>query len=292
MGSTGQLVLVATPIGHLEDVGARALRTLADADVIVAEDTRVTRRLLDRYGIRTPLAAFHAHSAPSRLADIVARLDGETVAYVTDAGMPGISDPGAELVAAAVAAGHRVSAVPGPSAVTTAVAIAGFGGDAFTFLGFLPRRAAERRARLAEAAALSHPLVIFEAPHRIVAALADAAAVLGDRSAVACRELSKLHEEIVRGRLGELHAHWTERAPRGEFTLVVEGAGRGRPAPWDASAVRAALSARRAEGVGRRDAARAVAAAAGWAARDVYRLWDVEPADDERAGGPEGAGRP
>lgn len=270
----GQLVLVATPIGHLEDISARALRTLSEADLILAEDTRITRRLLARYAIRTPLAAFHAHSTPSRLAAVVAGFDGRTVAYVTDAGMPGISDPGAELVAAALAAGHAVSAVPGPSAVTTAVAIAGLGGDGFTFLGFLPRRGSERRARLAAAASIAHPLVLFEAPHRLVATLADLEAVLGDRAAVACRELSKLHEDVVRGTLGALRAQWSEREPRGEFTLVIAGAPPAATQRWDADAVREALAARRARGAGRREASREVARAAGWTARDAYRLWD------------------
>lgn len=277
----GQLVLVATPIGHLEDISARALRTLSEADLILAEDTRITRRLLARYAIRTPLAAFHAHSTPSRLAAVVAGFDGRTVAYVTDAGMPGIADPGAELVAAALAAGHAVSAIPGPSAVTTAVAIAGFGGDAFTFLGFLPRRPRERRARLAAAASIAHPLVLFEAPHRLAATLADLEDVLGDRPAVACRELSKLYEDVVRGTLRELSAHWAAHEPRGEFTLVVAGAPSEAAAKWGDDEVRAALAASRARGAGRREASREVARAAGWTARDAYRLWDG--ADDRAA---------
>jgi len=273
----GQLVIVATPIGNLEDVGARTVRALREADLVLAEDTRVTRRLLARYGIATPLASFHAHSTPARRAQLQAEWGDRVIAYATDAGMPGISDPGAELVAMAVAAGHTVTAVPGPSAVTTALALAGFGADAFTFVGFLPRRPGDRRSRLVELATLTHPIVLFEAPHRLCAALDALVEVLGNRPAVACRELTKIHEEVVRGSLAELRGVWTARAPRGEFTLVVAGAPTPIRAAWTDDDVAAAMAERHAAGVGRRAAAREVAEQAGWPARDAYRLWPASP---------------
>lgn len=270
----GELVIVATPIGNLEDISHRALRVLGEVDLIVAEDTRITRRLLARYDVRTPVQSFHAHSSPARRTALVARLDTHRIAYVTDAGTPGLSDPGADLVAEAVAAGHDVLAVPGPSAVTTALAVSGMAAHSFTFLGFVPRTAAARRSRLAGVAAVDHPLVVFEAPHRLLATLDALIAALGDRPAVVCRELTKMHEEIVRGPLADLRAHFTEHAPRGEFTLVIAGRPPGPPPLWSVEDVAAALAGRRAAGSGARDAAREVAAAAGWPVRDVYKMWE------------------
>ncbi|MBK6768084.1 MAG: 16S rRNA (cytidine(1402)-2'-O)-methyltransferase [Ardenticatenales bacterium] len=270
----GELVVVATPIGNLEDIGHRTVRVLGEVDLIVAEDTRITRRLLDRFGIRTPLQSFHAHSSPARRAGLVARLAEHRIAYVTDAGTPGLSDPGAELVLEAVAAGHAVTAVPGPSAVTTALAVSGMAANAFTFLGFVPRTKAARKARLVSVAAIDHPLVVFEAPHRLLATLDALADTLGDRPAVACRELTKLYEEIVRGPLSALRTHFTAHTPRGEFTLVIAGCPAASPVLWPAEDVAAALELRRAAGAGARAAAKDVAAAAGWPVRDVYKMWE------------------
>jgi 16S rRNA (cytidine1402-2'-O)-methyltransferase len=271
----GTLYVVGTPIGNLEDVTLRALRVLAEAAVIAAEDTRVTRRLLARHGIATPLVSCHEHSTPRARADLVARLSGGDVALVTDAGTPGVSDPGAALVAEARAAGHAVVPVPGPSAVGAALSVAGLAGERFLFLGFPPRRPAERRAALAAVAEESGSLVLFEAPHRLAACLADLAAVLGaDRAICVARELTKLHEEIWHGTLAEAVAHWRDRPPRGEFTLVVAGRLPVAARSWTDEEVRAALTGLRAQGVAAREAARRVAPQAGRPARDVYRLWE------------------
>jgi 16S rRNA (cytidine1402-2'-O)-methyltransferase len=268
---------VATPIGNLEDVTLRALRVLAEVALIAAEDTRVTRRLLARHGIRTPLVSFHAHSTPSARQALVGRLSAEDLALVTDAGTPGVSDPGAALVAAAVAAGHAVSPVPGASAVAAALSVAGLPADRFRFLGFLPRRAAERRAVLAELAPERDPLVIYEAPGRVAACLADLVAGLGDRPVCVARELTKVHEEVWHGRLAEAAARWGEAGGRGEFTLVVAGAPPAAAPAWDEAQLRAALAELKAAGLGAREATRRLATVAGRPAREIYRLWEHGP---------------
>jgi 16S rRNA (cytidine1402-2'-O)-methyltransferase len=224
----GRLQVVATPIGNLADLSERARATLAQADVIAAEDTRHTGALLQAAGIATPLVSLHEHNESQRTPELLARLAaGETVALVSDAGTPLLSDPGFELVRQAAQAGYAVSSVPGPSAITAALAVAGLPTDRFCFEGFLPARERERRSQLAALAPETRTLVFFEAPHRIAATLADMAAVLGaERRAVVARELTKLHETIYRGTLGELHER-AQREPnfaRGEITLVVHGA--------------------------------------------------------------------
>ena len=225
---TGRLQVVATPIGNLADLGERAREALAEADLIAAEDTRHTGALLKAMGLATPLLSLHEHNESRRVPALLARLaQGEHVALVSDAGTPLLSDPGYELVRAAVAAGHEVSAVPGPSAITAALAIAGLPTDRFCFEGFLPARPRERRAALEALAHERRTLVFFEAPHRIAAALTDMAAALGpERAAVVARELTKAHETIYRGTLRELAARaMTEtNLARGEITLVVHGA--------------------------------------------------------------------
>ena len=223
----GTLYVVATPIGNLEDVTLRALRVLREASLIAAEDTRTTRKLLSRYDVHTPVTSFHDANAARKLPALLAALRDGAVALVSDAGMPLVSDPGYQLVSAATAAGVPVVAVPGPSAVTTALVVSGLPADRFLFLGFLPRRVAERRAALQALAREQHTLVAFEAPHRLRQTLHDLLAALGDRRIAACRELTELHEEVFRGSVQEALAHFTE--PRGEFTLVVEGAHRRRP---------------------------------------------------------------
>lgn len=224
MAAPGTLYLVGTSIGNLEDVTLRAVRLLGEVEVIAAEDTRVAQTLLARYQIRTPLISYHEHSAPKRRGEIIARLrEGKNVAVVSDAGMPGISDPGAELVRECVAANLPVVAVPGPTAVATALALSGFFAQEYLFLGFLPSRRGPRREALQGAVTLPHALVCFEAPHRLVESLEDMREVLGDRNAVCARELTKKFEEVVRGRLSELIARFTARAPRGEMTVVVQG---------------------------------------------------------------------
>jgi 16S rRNA (cytidine1402-2'-O)-methyltransferase len=223
----GRLQVIATPIGNLADLSARARTTLAAADVIAAEDTRHTGALLRAMGIATPLVSLHEHNEARRAPALLARLAaGETVALVSDAGMPLLSDPGFTLVQQAVRAGCTVSVVPGPSAITAALAVAALPTDRFCFEGFLPARAPQRRAALAALAHEPRTLVFFEAPHRIVATLRDMAEQLGgERQAVVARELTKAHETIYRGTLGELAARAPadEKLARGELTLVVHG---------------------------------------------------------------------
>ena len=224
----GRLQVVATPIGNLADLSARAREALSSADVIAAEDTRRTRVLLTAIGIARPLVSLHEHNESQRTAELLARLAaGETIALVSDAGTPLLSDPGLELVQRAAGAGFEVHAIPGPSAITSALAVAGLPTDRFCFEGFLPSRERERRTALAALAHEPRTLVFFEAPHRIVRTLADMAAEFGAaRPAAVARELTKAHETIYRGTLQELlaRARAEENFQRGEITLVVHGA--------------------------------------------------------------------
>ena len=224
----GRLQVVATPIGNLADLSARAREALSSADLIAAEDTRHTRVLLSAIGIARPLVSLHEHNETRRVPELLARLAaGETIALVSDAGTPLLSDPGFELVRRAAQAGYTVEAVPGPSAITAALAIAGLPTDRFCFEGFLPPRERERRAALAALAHEPRTLVFFEAPHRIARTLADMTAEFGaERPAAVVRELSKVHETIYRGTLGELLARAQAEANfrRGEITIVVHGA--------------------------------------------------------------------
>lgn len=240
---TGRLDVIATPIGNLADLSARAREALAGADVIAAEDTRHTGALLASCGISRPLLALHDHNEKSRVAGIVARLQqGETVALVSDAGTPLLSDPGFALVRAAAAAGVEVRAIPGPSAITAALSVAGLPTDRFVFEGFLPASAAARRKRLAELVAETRTLVLFEAPHRLAALLEDLCASLGAaRPAVIARELTKTFERVYRGTLGELRQQAATDAnlQRGELVVLVGGA-----APADAGDGDRALLAR------------------------------------------------
>lgn len=228
----GRLLVVGTPIGNLEDLSPRARRALAEADVVFCEDTRVTAKLAARFGLPPRRVSCPGPREESRVAELLERLGrGETVAFVSDAGMPGISDPGARLVEAAAAAGHAVSVVPGPSAPASALAVSGLPAVPHTFLGFLPARDGERRRFLDALADRPETLVWFEAPHRLRESLSAAAAALGPRRACVARELTKLHEEVVRGTLPELAAAFRERGEsRGEITVVVEGH-RGSAAP-------------------------------------------------------------
>ena len=219
--------MVGTPIGNLEDLTYRAARVLGQVSLVAAEDTRVTRRLLNHLGIRVPMTSYNQHNRRAKSPAILEALADGDVALVTDAGMPGISDPGAELVSLAAGASFAVEVVPAVSAVTTALAVSGFPGDAFVFLGFLPRRSRDRRALLQTAASSSLTLVIFEAPHRVGFALKDLLVVLGDRDIAVCREMTKLHQEVWRGPLSQAIHHFAE--PRGEFTLVVRGASADQP---------------------------------------------------------------
>jgi len=221
----GTLYLVGTPIGNLQDLTLRALTVLRDVDLIAAEDTRITRRLTKRHDIRTPLISYHQHSGKKRADQIAAILrDGKDVALVCDAGMPGFSDPGAQLVTACVAEGIPVAVVPGPTASSAALAVSGFSGRTHVFLGFLPTKRGERRKALARVADQRGALVFYEAPHRLLESLSEMRQVLGDREAACARELTKRFEQVVRGPLSELEEHFSNVKPRGEFTIVVQGA--------------------------------------------------------------------
>ncbi|MEW6033503.1 MAG: 16S rRNA (cytidine(1402)-2'-O)-methyltransferase [Chloroflexota bacterium] len=218
----GALYVVATPIGNLEDITLRALRVLGQVGLIAAEDTRRTRRLLSVHGIRTPVTSYHEHNKRTKLKYLLRRLGEGDVALVSEAGMPGLSDPGYELIASAIATGTEVVPVPGPSVVLTALVVSGLPTSQFTFLGFLPRRQGERRRLLSSVAGEGRTLVAFEAPHRLEGSLQDVLSVLTDRRIAVCREMTKVHEEVFRGTVSGALQHFTE--PRGEFTLVIEGA--------------------------------------------------------------------
>jgi 16S rRNA (cytidine1402-2'-O)-methyltransferase len=224
----GRLDVVATPIGNLSDLGARAREVLAGADLIAAEDTRHTLALLSSIGVSRPLLSLHSHNEARRVPEVLARLaQGAVVALVSDAGTPLLSDPGFDLVRAAIAAGFEVRAIPGPSAITAALAVAGLPAERFCFEGFLPARLRERQSALAGLSGETRTLVFFEAPHRIAQSLADLSQAFGaERQAVVTRELTKVHETIYRGTLGDLaqRARAEENFQRGEITLVVHGA--------------------------------------------------------------------
>ncbi|MEY4071447.1 MAG: ribosomal small subunit methyltransferase [Candidatus Eisenbacteria bacterium] len=223
-GRPGTLFLVATPIGNLEDVTARALRVLRESDLVAAEDTRHTRRLLSHFGIPAQVVSLHEHNERARAASLVERIQaGHDVALVTDAGSPGIADPGFPIVRAAVAAGVRVESIPGPSAVITALQVSGLPTDAFLFAGFLPPKGAARRRRLEELSGHRETIVVFESPHRIEACLEDLEAVWGDRPIALARELTKLHEQVLRGSAREVRAALRAEWRRGEMVLVLGG---------------------------------------------------------------------
>lgn len=270
MVEPGTLVLAGTPIGDAAGAPPALLAALTDADVIAAEDTRKFRDLCRRLGVApaAQVVSFFDGNESARVDGLVAQLlDGRRVVVVSDAGMPAVSDPGYRLVAAAAAAGVRVSAVPGPSAVLTALAVSGLPTDRFCFEGFLPRKAGERRGRLAGLSTEARTMVFFEAPHRLAAFLADASdAFGGPRRAVVCRELTKTHEEILRGGLAEL-ADWARGEVRGEITVVIEGAAASAGSVADALA-----SVRLATGSGRRlsEAVAEAAAAHGVSRRELY----------------------
>ena len=223
-GRASTLFLVATPIGNPEDITARALRVLREVSLVAAEDTRHTRRLLTHFGIPAQVVSLHEHNERARAASLVERVQaGEDVALVTDAGSPGIADPGYPVVRAAVAAGVRVESIPGPSAVITALQVSGLPTDAFLFAGFLPPKGAARRRRLEELSVLRETVVVFESPHRIEACLTDLETVWGERPIALARELTKLHEQVLRGSAREVRAALRAEWKRGEMVLVLGG---------------------------------------------------------------------
>lgn len=270
----GTLYVVATPLGNLGDLTHRAIEVLRAVPVVAAEDTRRTRGLLQHIESHPQLLSFHAHSGERRLDALLGILgDGQDVAVVSDAGTPGISDPGADLVREARAAGYEVVPIPGPSAIATALSASGLPADRFLFLGFVPRKGSERQRLLARAAAEEWSVVFYEAPGRIAALLTDLVRVAGaDRHVTVTRELTKLHEEIVSGTLGELAGRYGDAEPRGEFTVVLQGTGVA-PEPED-HAEEAAAAARLllAEGVSRRESAQRISAQFGLSRNEAYRL--------------------
>jgi len=270
----GTLYLVSTPIGNLEDVTARALRVLAEADVVACEDTRRTRVLLDHFRITAKTVSYHEHNERERAAELGAMLDeGASVAVVTDAGTPGVSDPGYRLVREAVERGARVVPVPGPAAFVAALTASGLPTDEFYFGGFLPARPHARRTRFEQVRELQATLVFYETPHRIAHALTEAREVLGEREAAVARELTKLHEEVVRGRLSELAAHFSEEhAARGEMVLVIDRRviESGRPGE-EARSVAELVAALEAEGLDQRAALKRAARELGMTRDEAYR---------------------
>ncbi|HEY6190468.1 MAG TPA: 16S rRNA (cytidine(1402)-2'-O)-methyltransferase [Pyrinomonadaceae bacterium] len=280
----GTLYVVATPIGNLEDITHRALHVLASVSLIACEDTRRTRVLLDHYGIKAKLTSYHEHNERERARELVQLLeDGSDVAIVSDAGTPGINDPGFRLVQESAARGLRVVPVPGPTAFVAALVASGLPTDQLFFGGFLPARSTQRRARLAEVCGLSSTLIFYEAPHRIHEALMDAREILGEREGVVMREITKLHEEILRGRLSELAEHFAAGdAARGEMVLLIDRhpIGEGLPENNSAEVVAARVAALEAEGLSARDALKRAARELGLNRSEAYRRLTAHKARD------------
>ena len=264
------LYIIATPIGNLEDISLRALRILKEVKLIAAEDTRKTSRLLNHYEIATLMTSYYEHNKLVKLNRMLSYLDEGDMALVSEAGMPGISDPGYELIAAAIEHGIPVVPIPGASSVTTALAVSGLATDRFTFLGFLPNKTVSRRRVLEGVAAEKSTLIVLEAPHRAQDALKDILATLGDRRLAVCRELTKIHEEIFRGTVSEAIAHFT--SPKGEFTLVIDGNKAENPKELTKE-ISNKLRDLRLAGMSAKEAIASVAAETGLSKRELYRAW-------------------
>ncbi|RMF77412.1 MAG: 16S rRNA (cytidine(1402)-2'-O)-methyltransferase [Chloroflexi bacterium] len=267
----GTLYIVPTPIGNLEDITLRALRVLREVALIAAEDTRTTRKLLRHYAIDTALTSYHEHNKLVKLDAIFAALATGAVALVSDAGTPGISDPGYELVRAALARGIRVEPLPGATALIPALVASGLPTDEFVYLGFLPKKRKARRDALERIKGEQRTLVAYESPNRLLEALEDVHDVLGDRPVCVAREVSKLYEEFQRGDVSDVLAYYRDTPPRGEIVLVIGGAS-SADTLWDAEQIRAALRTRLAAGEGLNAAAKAIARESGWNKGDVYRI--------------------
>jgi 16S rRNA (cytidine1402-2'-O)-methyltransferase len=277
MSDRGTLYLCATPIGNLEDISLRALRVLREVDLVAAEDTRRTRKLFSHYDIHTPLTSYHEHNCRSKGPQLIGQiLAGKNIALVTDAGLPGISDPGEKLAVLAAGEGVKVVPVPGPSASLAALVVSGLPTGRFCFEGFLPARGKDRRRRLEDLKREQRTLVLYEAPHRLAATLADLAAALGDRRICIARELTKRHEEIWRGSLEEAGARFRDNPPRGEITLVLEGSpepggvsGREGPA-YSGPDLKNMVDGLEQGGMSRKEAIREAARRSGVPRREVY----------------------
>lgn len=281
----GILYLVATPIGNLEDLTLRAVRVLKQVSLVAAEDTRTARRLLTHLQISQPITAYFEHSRLSRVNQILDALEHGDVAVISEAGMPGLSDPGYELVRAAIAHGYRVVPIPGASAVLAALVASGLPTDQFVYLGFLPRQKSARRKFLQSIADESRTLVAFEAPHRVRESLDDLAAILGNRALCVARELTKLYEEFFRGTVDDARNYFAEHPPRGEFTLVIAGkpddkspTTKDRQQDWDDARVIAAVRRLIAQGTPRTEAVKRVARES---ARDRREVYELAVANDE-----------
>lgn len=267
----GTLYIVATPIGNLGDITARAARVLGEVALIAAEDTRQTRKLLNHLGLKTRLTSYYEHNKLDKLDAILEALLHADVALVSDAGTPAINDPGYVLVRAVLEAGHQVSPIPGPSAPLAALVSSGLPTDRFTYLGYLPRKTGERKQCLEEIQHLPYTLVFLEAPHRLCAALDDMKAILGDRRIAIARELTKLHEEIFRGLVSEAAVYYDQNPPRGEITLVIAGKSQ-ETKQWLLEQVEEAVKLGLARGESPSQIAKEIASNSGWARRELYNI--------------------
>jgi len=268
----GTLYLVATPIGNLEDMSPRAIRILREASLIAAEDTRHTGKLLQYFGIDTPLTSYFEHNKLKKLDFILDKLSHGDVALVSDAGMPAINDPGYELVRAALASNFDVRPVPGPSAPVSALAVSGLPTDAFLYLGYLPHKQAERRKFISHASSVTYTLIFLESPYRIVESLEDILSILGDRRICVAREMTKMFEEYWRGTVSGAVEHFKSQPARGEFTLVVEGNIKEERAMWAEEELLAAIKKELKKDKSAREISAQLAEQSGWNKKDVYRL--------------------
>lgn len=264
------LYIVATPIGNLEDITLRALRILSEVALIAAEDTRRTKHLLNTYDINTPLTSYHEHNKKTKLIHLINQLEEKDIALVSEAGMPGLSDPGYDLIVAAAKRNIPVVPVPGPSVIVTALAVSGLPIRQFSYLGFLPRKKGERRRLLESVAEEQRTIVSFESPHRLMATLRDIKEVLGDRRVAIGRELTKLHEEVFRGTIAEAIEHFT--MPRGEFTLVIEG-NMEKIKPTITPEIRETLSNLHVQGLTAREAIARLSLNSGVSKKELYQAW-------------------
>ena len=276
----GTLYLVATPIGNLEDISQRALRTLDQVALIAAEDTRHTAKLLSHYNIRTPVTSYFEYNKLSKLDQVLNALESGDVALVSDAGTPALNDPGFELVKAALEHGYRVSPIPGPSASVAALVISGLPGDAFLYLGYLPRKQNDRRQFLSRVADQPYTLIFLESPHRLVASLTDMLDLLGDRDICVARELTKMHEEVLRGKLQQILAHFQNQPARGEFTLVLAGASITQ-SRWSEEQIRSAIQQQLLSGEPASRIAGNLSLHSGWPRREIYTLVNHLQSADE-----------
>ncbi len=266
----GTLYVVGTPIGNLEDITLRAIRILREVGLIAAEDTRRAHTLLTRYEIKTPLVSYFEHSGPQKRRQILDVLKDQDVALISEAGMPGISDPGYDLIRESLQEDIPVVPIPGPSALISALVVSGLPTDSFVYVGFLPRKAGERQKTLQSLKDEERTIVLYETPHRLRACLQDMLDILGDRPLAIARELTKIHEEVLRRNISELLIHFQEIQPRGEFTLVVQGAGKTQPHHYDLETALALARELMAEGLSAREAAAEGAKRTGLARRAIY----------------------